>query len=775
MNYRDIEKPLFKPLHVSFIGTYPPRQCGIATFTYDLASMVAQIQGEEIGHGDRVQIVAMNNVPQGYPYGEEVRFEIQAQKRMDYRKAADFLNYSNIDVVSLQHEFGIFGGEREEGEHPLGEYILSLLSNLKKPVVTTLHTVLQEPSPGQREVLQAVCGHSTLVVAQSQKAVALLEDVYGVPKDKIVMIYHGAPDVPFLDPAYYKDQFHAEGRKVVLTFGLISPNKGIEVAIEAMAKVVKEVPEALYIVLGTTHPEVKRMYGESYRLSLERMVEDLELEENVAFYNRFVTIEELVRALVSTDVYVTPYLNKEQIVSGTLTYAIACGKAIISTPYWYAEELLAEGRGRLVPFRDSDALAEELIRLLKNDEERLQLRKLAYQFGRQMVWREVARTYVEVFRRAFEEYGTLRPRARRSMARRPSLLEVDLRHLRTLTDDTGILQHAIFSIPDRYHGYTTDDNARAAIVAVTHWKLFKEEGIIPLLKIYLSFLRYALDEKTGRMRNFLSFDRRWMEEEGSEDCHGRAIWALGSVVAHPPDDAILGFATNLFNRALPACEGFKYPRGWAYSILGTLAYLQRFEGDRDVRETCLGLAEKLLDMFKKNASKDWPWCEDVATYANARLPQALIGVGRMFGREDMLEQGLRSLRWLLEVQIVEGGHISVIGNQGWFPRGGERARFDQQPIELAGLADACYEAYLATGERRWLGEIARCFDWFLGRNDLHEALYDFRTGGCKDGLRSAGANQNQGAESTLSWLMVLLRMHGIAKEEDISRGVEAIV
>jgi len=701
MNYRDIEKPLFKPLHVSFIGTYPPRQCGIATFTYDLASMVAQIQGEEIGHGDRVQIVAMNNVPQGYPYGEEVRFEIQAQKRMDYRKAADFLNYSNIDVVSLQHEFGIFGGEREEGEHPLGEYILSLLSNLKKPVVTTLHTVLQEPSPGQREVLQAVCGHSTLVVAQSQKAVALLEDVYGVPKDKIVMIYHGAPDVPFLDPAYYKDQFHAEGRKVVLTFGLISPNKGIEVAIEAMAKVVKEVPEALYIVLGTTHPEVKRMYGESYRLSLERMVEDLELEENVAFYNRFVTIEELVRALVSTDVYVTPYLNKEQIVSGTLTYAIACGKAIISTPYWYAEE--------------------------------------------------------------------------RSMARRPSLLEVDLRHLRTLTDDTGILQHAIFSIPDRYHGYTTDDNARAAIVAVTHWKLFKEEGIIPLLKIYLSFLRYALDEKTGRMRNFLSFDRRWMEEEGSEDCHGRAIWALGSVVAHPPDDAILGFATNLFNRALPACEGFKYPRGWAYSILGTLAYLQRFEGDRDVRETCLGLAEKLLDMFKKNASKDWPWCEDVATYANARLPQALIGVGRMFGREDMLEQGLRSLRWLLEVQIVEGGHISVIGNQGWFPRGGERARFDQQPIELAGLADACYEAYLATGERRWLGEIARCFDWFLGRNDLHEALYDFRTGGCKDGLRSAGANQNQGAESTLSWLMVLLRMHGIAKEEDISRGVEAIV
>jgi len=737
--------------------------------------MVAQIQGEVIGQGDRVQIVAMNNVPQGYPYGDEVRFEIQVQKRMDYRKAADFLNYSNIDVVSLQHEFGIFGGAKGEGEHPLGEYILSLLSNLKKPVVTTLHTVLQEPFSGQREVLQAICGHSTLVVAQSQKAVELLEEVYGVPREKVVTIHHGAPNVPFLDPAYYKDQFHAEGRKVVLSFGLLSPDKGIEVAIEAMAKVVGDVPEALYIVLGATHPEVRRQYGESYRLSLERIVEELGLEEHVVFYNRFVTTEELIRALVSADVYVTPYLNKEQIVSGTLAYAIACGKAIISTPYWYAQELLDEGRGRLVPFKDSDALAEELIRLLKNDEERLQLRKQAYQFGRKMVWREVASLYIEVFRRAFEEYGTLRLRARRRMARRPSLLEVDLRHLRTLTDDTGILQHAIFSVPDKYHGYTTDDNARAAIVAVAHWQLFKEEGIIPLLKIYLSFLHYALDEGTGRMRNFLSFDRRWAEEESSEDCHGRGIWALGSVVANPPDEAILGFATNLFNRALPACEGFRYPRGWAYSILGTLAYLKRFGGDRDVRETCIELAEKLLDIFQRNASAGWPWCEDVATYANARLPQALIGVGRTFEREDMLGQGLHSLKWLLEVQIVEGGHISVIGNRGWFPRGGERARFDQQPIELAGLADACYEAYLATGERRWLGEIARCFDWFLGRNDLHEALYDFRTGGCRDGLRSAGTNQNQGAESTLSWLMVLLRMHEIAKEEDISREVGAIV
>ncbi|RKY71098.1 MAG: glycosyl transferase family 1 [Candidatus Latescibacterota bacterium] len=772
---RNVERSYFKPLYISFIATYPPRQCGIATFTHDLASTVARLQGEEIGHGDRVQIVALNNIPQGYPYGEEVRFEIQAQKRMDYRKAADFLNYSEIDVVSLQHEFGIFGGEKVEGEHILGEYVLSLLSNLKKPVVTTLHTVLGEPSPGQKEVLQAVCGYSTLVEAQSRKAVELLEEVYDVPKEKVVMIYHGAPDVPFLDPAYYKDQFHAEGRKVVLTFGLLSPNKGIEVAIEAMAQVVEEVPDVLYIILGATHPEVRRKYGESYRISLERMVEELGLEEHVAFYNRFVTSDELIRALVSADVYITPYLSKEQIVSGTLTYAVACGKAIISTPYWHAEELLGDDRGRLVPFGDSEALAEELIRLLEDEEERLKLRKRAYQFGRKMVWREVAGTYIEVFRRAFEEYGTLRPRARRSMARRPSLLEVDLRHLKTLTDDTGVLQHSIFSIPDRYHGYTTDDNARAAIVAVTHWRLFKEEEVVPLLKIYLSFLRYALDEETGRMHNFLSFDRRWSDEEGSEDCHGRSIWALGSVVAHPPDEAILGFATSLFNMALPACEGFKYPRGWAYSVLGILSYLRRFGGDRDAKETCIGLAERLLDMFKRNSSEGWPWCEEVLTYANARLPQALIGVGRTFGIEGMLEQGLRSLKWLLELQTAEGGHISVIGNKGWFPKGGEKARFDQQPIELAGLADACYEAYLATGERRWLGEIARCFDWFLGRNDLHEALYDFRTGGCKDGLRPAGANQNQGAESTLSWLMVLLRMHEIAKEEDVYRGMEGIV
>lgn len=755
-----MQERLLKPIRVSFVATYFPRQCGIGTFTHDLARAVSELQGESLGKSDMVQVVAVNNVPQGYNYGQEVRFELHDQRKMDYQEAADFLNLSQTDVVCLQHEFGIFGGDE-------GGYILNLLSNLKKPVVTTLHTVLKEPTQVQLEMLRGVCLYSTLVVVQAQKALELLVDVYGISPEKILMIHHGAPDVPFLDPAYYKDQFQAEGRRVILTFGFINPKKGIEVAIEAMASVVQEFPDVLYIVLGATHPEVKRRFGEEYRVFLERLVKRKGLEQHVIFHNRFVSLEQLIRFLVAADIYLTPYLSKEQIVSGTLAYAIACGKAIISTPYWYAEELLANERGYLVPFRDADALANKLCQLLSNETERNLLRKRAYQFGRQMVWREVAGGYTEVFHRALEEYGSLdvRFRIRQRAIPRPSLPEINLRHLRLLTDETGILQHATFTTPDRSHGYCTDDNARALIVAILNWKLFKDESILPLLYIYLSFVHYALDESSGHVRNFMSYDRHWLEEVGSEDSHGRTLWALGMTVAHPPTDSILGIATRMFEQAMRACRSLTSPRAWAYSILGCLAYLQRFSGDREARYVGRLLSQRLLEMFKVNGSADWPWSENIVTYDNARLPQALIAAGQWLKDEGMRDQGLYSLEWLLQIQEdPQEGHLSLIGTHGWFPRGGEKARFDQQPIEVAALIDACYEAYLATQDKEWRQVIDQCLNWFLGGNDIREPVYDFRTGGCKDGLHSAGVNQNQGAESTLAWLMALHRVHEIAQE-----------
>ncbi|OQX56802.1 hypothetical protein B5M50_06815 [candidate division KSB1 bacterium 4484_219] len=762
-----IHERIFKTIRVSFVSTYLPRRCGIATFTYDLVNWVAEILGESSVESSLLQILAINDTPTGYKYGPEVRFEIREQQKLDYREAADFLNISQTDIVCVQHEFGIYGGKN-------GSYLLTLLGNLKKPVVTSLHTVLQNPSPDEARVLKQVCNYSTLVVVQAQKAVELLTNVYGVPREKIVFIYHGAPDVPFLDPAYYKDQFQVEGRRVILTFGLLSPNKGIEFVIEAMAKVVAEFPDVVYIVLGATHPNVKLHWGEAYRLSLERLVKEKKLTEHVIFHNRFVSPEELIKFLIMSDIYVTPYLAKEQIVSGTLTYAVACGKAIISTPYWYAEELLADQRGILVPFRDSDALAKKISFLLEDETERNRLRKRAYQFGRQMIWREVATTYTETFERALKIYGQMGMPAlvRRRVIPQFSLPEVRLNYLKLLTDNTGIIQHTIFTIPNRFHGYCTDDNARAALVAAMNWHLFKDTDIIPLLHTYLSFLHHAFDEEKRWFRNFMSYERNWMEEVGSEDCHGRALWALGTTVEYATDEKILAFATRMFEQALETCESFTAPRPWAYSILGCITYLRRFGGASDARRCAEILTHRLMELFSANCSNEWPWCEDILTYDNARLPQALIVAGQWLKDDKILEQGLHSLNWLLQIQTdPHDHHLSLIGNQGWFPRGGKKAQFDQQPIEAAALVDACYEAYSVTQQKEWFNKIYRCFNWFLGENDVHQPVYDFTTMGCHDGIHSSGVNQNQGAESTLAWLAALHRMHEL-NQENILYGTE---
>jgi glycosyltransferase involved in cell wall biosynthesis len=733
---------ILRPLSTAFVATYVPRHCGIATFTHDLLTNLKALYGPKAG--DALHVLALDKTIGEHEYPTEVRFVIRQQHKGDYREAAAFLNLSVHEVVSLQHEFGIFGGED-------GNHIVYLLENLQKPVVTTLHTVLEEPTSQQRETLEAVCVLSTLVVVQAERAIRMLADTYNVPEEKIVMIHHGAPNVPFLDPSYYKDGFQAEARQVILTFGLLSPEKGIEYAIEALADVVEAIPDVLYVVLGATHPEVKRRHGEEYRVSLERLVKSKGLEAHVMFHNHFVELEELVRFLVAADVYLTPYLVREQIVSGTLAYAVACGKAIISTPYWYAEELLAEGRGRLVPFRDSAALAEQLVQLLRNRLLRDRLRKQTYVFGRQMIWGEVAGLYAKASERAIAEYGRqVRAKiVRGRMIKPPALPEINLKHLRVLTDDTGLLQHAVFATPDRHHGYCADDNARALLMTVENWRLFRDDGILPLMQVYLAFLNYSLDRETDLLRNSMSYDRRWLEEVGSQDSQGRTLWALGNAVAYAPTDDILGFALRLFKIALQSCTELTSPRGWAFSILGCLAFLRRFRGDREVRELVDGLSSRLLELFVNHSVEDWPWCEEVVTYDNARLPQALIAYHRSFDDENMLRQGISSLEWLLDIQTdAVHGHLSLIGNGGWLRRSGKKARFDQQPLDVT----------------RWRRAMEQCFAWFLGSNDLQESLYDFTTGGCHDGLHSTGINQNQGGESTVCWLLALHRMYEMAHE-----------
>ncbi|NMA92240.1 MAG: glycosyltransferase [Firmicutes bacterium] len=748
---------LFTPLKVAFISTYPPRRCGIATYTYDLTDNFRQLYNDSNADdaGGCFELIALNNTPQGYDYGPEVSFHIREQHRGDYRQAAAFINISPADVVCLQHEFGIFGGED-------GSHITYLLRALEKPVVTTFHTILAEPTAGQKKTLISICRYSTRVVVQAEKAVELLQEVYGIPRSKIVMIHHGAPDISFLDPSFYKEGFQAEGRMLLLTFGLLGPNKGIEYAIAALEKVAARFPEILYIVLGATHPEVKRRFGERYRRRLEQMVAEKRLQDNVTFYNEYVSLERLIEFLVATDIYLTPYVNKDQITSGTLAYALACGKAIISTPYWYARELLAEDRGCLVPFRDSETMAKALLTLVEDEELRNRMRKQSYQYGRQMIWREVVLKYAACFETALQSYShSARARGRSPAVTRsaaPPAIKLD--HLRALTDDTGLFQHAHYTVPDREHGYCTDDNARALIVAAMNWHLFKDPSVLPLFRIYLSFLLHAYNPGTGRMRNILPYHRCWEEESGSEDSHGRTVWALGYIAQYPPLESLLGLVTRTFKECLRPLPGFTSPRAWAFSIIGALHYLKSFGGDPGARELVEVLSKRLSEQFPAPARDDWFWPEELVAYDNARIPQALVAAGRYLEEEKILKTGLQGLEWLISIQTDPSqGHLSLVGNRGWYWRSGKKAQFDQQPLDAAALVDACYQAYIATGQARWQSAMEWAYNWFFGFNDINRPLIDFSSGGCHDGLQPGGLNWNQGGESTVSLLLAQHRMY----------------
>ncbi len=754
---------IFKRLPVAFVSTYPPRECGIATFTSNLTDAIFKLYGEPSEKGKDVQIVALSDEGEEYRYGKEVLFEIRAHNRSDYRKAADFLNLSETDLVCIQHEFGIFGGDD-------GSFILSLAENLKKPIALVLHTILDKPGENQKKVLSQLCSLSTKIIVLANKGVELLKDVYDVPEEKIKMISHGAPDVPFLDPSYYRDDFQMGGREVMMTFGLIGPGKGIEVAIKSMVEVVKEFPEAIYLIVGETHPVIKRERGEEYRISLKRLVNKLDLEKNIIFHNRFVTLEQLIKYLVMADIYVTPYLSREQISSGTLSYAVACGKATVSTDYWYAEELLSDERGIIVPIGDEKALTEAVLKLLRDEQLRDRIRKRAYQYGRSMIWKEVACSYINLFGSIQEEFrlriksGLIQRKIEESV-KVQELPEINLEHLRRLSDSTGILQHSTFFLPNKTHGYTTDDNARALIVAMRYWTLSKEYSVLPLIDTYLSFLLFAYDSRSGKVKNFLSYDRKWQDDGDSEDSHGRFLWALGKIIVVNLDENLTACATQLFQQALGAAYSFKSPRAWAFTIIALIDYLKMFPGDVNARNLKSKLGDRLLSAFKANSSDDWLWCEDVVSYENGRLPQALISLGADMDSEEMKTWGLKTLNWLLDLQTDrEKGHLSLIGNNGWLKRGGKKANFDQQPVESAALIDACYAAYKTTGEKKFLERIKWCYNWFLGDNEINETLYNFKTGGCRDGIHSSRLNLNEGAESLLSWLYVLLLMHEITEK-----------
>ena len=744
--------------HIAFIGNSLPRRCGIATFTTDLYQAVSTSDA-----AIETCVVAMNDEGRVYDYPHTVQLQINANDIEDYIHAAEFLNEREFDVVSLQHEYGIFGGEA-------GAHILALLSRLTMPIVTTLHTVLAEPTKAQHTVLMQVLKTSSVVVVMAEKARELLREVYCVPVEKIEVIPHGIPDFPFVEPNLAKAKLGFDGKPVILTFGLLSPNKGIEVMIDAMPAILESQPDAVYVVLGATHPNLVRQQGEAYRDSLVARGKELGLQNNVVFLDQFVDLPTLLDFIAMCDVYVTPYLNEAQMTSGTLAYSFGLGKAVVSTPYWHARELLADGRGILVPFGDAAAISNEIGRLLTDDTRRLAMRKRAYASSRSMTWKRAAEKYHAVFesaRRGYRLSVIARSVTKASLVSEVGPPEMQIGHLLCMSDDTGLFQHAVHSMPNRSHGYCVDDNARALLLACA-LNTPGEQALSESLTARLAaFVQHAWNPATRRFRNFMSFDRNWLEESGSEDSHGRTLWALGECALKDASSSRRRWAAALFNEALPTAEDFTSPRAWAFTLLGLDAYCHTVGEDAFTKRSRRLLADRLLSSLSSVETSNWVWFEEGLAYDNARLSQALIVTGISTGIPAYTEAGLKSLNWLVTQQTAPSGFFRPVGTTSFGDKRKQPRMFDQQPLEATATISACLAAWRVDGDVKWKDEATRVFEWFLGSNDLALPLVDLKTGSCRDGLHPDRANENQGGESTVSYLLSLAEIRQMNRMSEV--------
>jgi glycosyltransferase involved in cell wall biosynthesis len=724
-------------LRTAIVSTYPPRSCGIGTFAADVRTTLLGVADIE-----RVDVVAVLNEP-SRPQRRALLSTIGQAVRGDYIRTARMLGRLDVDVVLLQHEYGIFGGVD-------GEYVLSFAEELAQPLVVTLHTVLSAPTDHQLAVLTELCEQAELVIVMTDTARRLLVECGACPDEKVRVVPHGAPSRltarasaspsgPTSGPyARTKDRF------LLSTFGLISPGKGLETAIDALPALIERHPEIVYVIAGRTHPDVAYREGERYRLMLERRVRELGLSEHVEFDDRFLSISALSDLLAATDVFVTPYRNREQIASGALTFAIAAGCGIVSTPYWYAQDMLASGAGRLVPFDDSLALADAVLEYIEHPETLTAARAEARRVGSSLGWPSVAEATAVVLREALDLAPLRRPVGVADL----QLTSLRTDHVLTLVDDVGIVQHANGIIPNRDSGYCVDDVARLAVVSLELARRGNEQAWTSILYRALAFLHAAEDE--GGMRNFMSYDRRWLDEPHMGDHVGRTVSALGEILATAWIPAVVDPARNLLGRLVGALEGDVSLRTAAYSVLG-LARLDHDRLDPQARRLLERLVEQLAEAYETCSSDEWCWFEDKLTYDNARLSQALIAGGSALGRDDLVEVGLESLRWLGDESGLDGDVLRLTGHHG--RRRGEAAPGggDEQPLDAAALVEAELTAFAVTRDAEHGVRARRAFEWFLGRNHLQRPLYDFATGGCSDGVGSEALNGNEGAESTLAF------------------------
>ncbi len=724
-------------MRTAIFSTYPPRACGIGTFAFDLRTSLLGVPGvKSVG---AIAIVDEASSPQR----PEVMATVSQATRGDYVRAARLLDRLDVDVVLLQHEYGIFGGAD-------GEYVLSFAQELTRPLVLTLHTVLSQPSDHQRRVLTALCEEAERVIVMTETAERLLVEMGTCAPDKIRIVQHGAPVV--LGRRSGNGHTPSRGlerlrsRFVLSTFGLISPGKGLETAIAALPAIVERHPDVLYVIAGRTHPEVARRHGEHYRLLLERRAVDLGVTDHVEFDDRFLSANELADLLHATDVFVTPYRNPEQIASGALTFAIAAGCAAVSTPYLYAQDILATGAGKLVPFEDPEAIAEAICEFIEDPDSLQAARAEATRIGASLAWPSVAAATDIVLREA----AVAQPRREPIPIVELELTSVRTDHLRTMVDDVGIIQHANGVIPNWETGYCVDDVARLAVVALELTGRTPSREWTPVLHRSIAFLQFATGPVGSGMRNFMGYDRRWLDKPHLGDHVGRTVWALGEILSTAWIPALSGPSQRLLDALVPSLGGDVSLRTAAYSVLG----LGRLDPDRLDREARL-LLERLVDQlataYRGSSSGAWLWFEDRLTYDNARLPQALIVGASALRRPDDVALGLEALAWFGDECGLDAGVLRLPGHQG---RGRDEAApgaGDEQPIDAAALVEAELSALVVTGDVEHGARARSAFDWFLGRNRLDRPLYDFATGGCSDGLGEDDLNANEGAESTLAF------------------------
>lgn len=728
-------------MKLAYIGTYPPRECGIGTFTMNLYRSMIKVNGITKDSIDGF-IVAMNDHDQTYDYPEEVKLTIRQEHQRDYLSAVKFINLSGADLCILEHEFGIFGGQD-------GVYILSLLHRLEIPLIVTIHTIIKTPSYNEKAILMEICRMANKIIVMSHKAIEFLTGIYNVEREKIVFVDHGVPDIQF-SQVQAKKEFHLENKKVLLTFGFIGRNKGIETAIKALPKVVEKYPDVLYMVLGKTHPNVLRYSGEEYRNYLQHLVKSLNLKNHVFFLNEYINQKELFKYLSAADIYITPYINEAQITSGTLSYAIGVGSAVVSTPYWHATELLADGRGKLFDFNDSDGLSAILMELLDNQDVLKNLRKKAYDYGRKITWPKTGEKYIEVVKKILEDKPKVL--AKKEITLDPLILPpFSLAHIKRLTDDTGIIQHANFGIPNLKEGYCLDDNSRALLMVLMAYRQKKNSLALDLSPVYLSYINY-MQNKDGTFRNFLSFSRNFLDKVGSEDSFGRTIWALGYLLDNAPNDAYYQTGKSVFFNASPNFEKLQSVRGIANTIVGISYYLMSNPSDDSMMERLKNLSYKLIRNYEENSTSDWKWFEPLLAYDNGMIPFALLHSAERLKESKITEIALETMNFLTKITFKDG-YFSAIGNEKWYKKGGERSMFAQQPVDALAMVLMYHQAFHLTKDKEYLTKLFSCFMWFLGENDLRMNLFDFETKGCCDGFESYGVNRNQGAESSLAYLI----------------------